>query len=96
MIEGLSGADSSVTHTKEEFQKAFQVLFGRVTSQEPINISHFLSVKVSCHCYAGDAELILNVNCKTATEAHSTVTIILYCTYLSKQLVTVEICKLDL
>ena len=65
MIEGLSGADSSVMHTKEEFQKAFQVLFGRVTSQEPINISHFLSVKVSCHCYAGDAELILNVNCKS-------------------------------
>ena len=77
MIEGLSGADSSVTHTKEEFQKAFQVLFGRVTSQEPINISHFLSVKVSCHCYAGDAELILNVNCKTTTKALSTVTIII-------------------
>lgn len=77
MIDGLSGADSSVTHTKEEFQKAFQVLFGRVTSQEPINMSHFLSVKVSCHCYAGDAELILNLNCKTTTKALSTVTIIL-------------------
>lgn len=69
LIQGLSGADTSVTHTKEEFQRAFQVLFGRISSQEPINISHFVSLKVSCHSHAGDKEIILNINCNTISMA---------------------------
>ncbi|KAJ7383820.1 hypothetical protein OS493_025692 [Desmophyllum pertusum] len=69
LIQGLSGAESSVTHTVEEFQKAFQVLFGRISSQESMNLSHLVSLKVCCHSHGGDDEIIINVNCGTITMA---------------------------
>ena len=53
-----------VTHTEDEFYKAFQVLFGRISSQEPVNLSHLVSLKVSCHSHGNDDEIIINVNCK--------------------------------
>ena len=53
-----------MVHTKEEFQKAFQVLFGRISDQEPINVSHLVSLRISCHSHGDDDEIIINVNCK--------------------------------
>ena len=70
LIQGLSGADGSVTHTTEELQKAFQVLFGRISSQEPINLLHSVSLKISCHSHADDDEIIINVNCKLMLTSH--------------------------
>jgi len=69
LIQGLSGADGSVTHTTEELQKAFQVLFGRISSQEPINLLHSVSLKISCHSHADDDEIIINVNSGAITMA---------------------------
>ncbi|KAL9951590.1 hypothetical protein ACROYT_G044274 [Oculina patagonica] len=67
LIRGLSGAENSVTYTEEEFQKAFQVLFGRISSQETMNLSHIVSLKVCCHSHGDDDEIIINVNCGTIT-----------------------------
>jgi len=70
LIQGLSGADSSVTYTLEEFQKAFQVLFGRISSQETMSLSHIVNLKVCCHSHSdNDDEIIINVNCGTITMA---------------------------
>ena len=45
-----------------------QVLFGRISSQETMNLLHIVSLKVCCHSHSGDDddEIIINVNCKYA------------------------------
>ncbi|XP_022800831.1 uncharacterized protein LOC111338596 [Stylophora pistillata] len=63
LIQGLSGAENSVTHTTEEFQRTFQVQFGRISSQETVSLSHLVSLKVCCQSHGDDDEIIINVNC---------------------------------
>ena len=41
-----------------------QVLFGRVSSQETMSLSHLVNLKVCCHSHGDDDEIIINVNCK--------------------------------
>ena len=52
----------------EFFDTVLQVLFGRISIQETMQLSHIVSLKVCCHSHSDDDddEIIVNVNCKYA------------------------------
>ncbi|XP_031551352.1 SCL-interrupting locus protein homolog isoform X2 [Actinia tenebrosa] len=62
LIKGLSGADNSTTHSKKEFQRTLEILHSRISGQDTLNLSNFLSLKATCHAHVDDDEMILNLH----------------------------------
>ncbi|EDO33988.1 predicted protein [Nematostella vectensis] len=61
-IKGLIGAENSVTHSKEEFDRALMVLHSRITGEDALTLTNFISFKACCHAHSGDDEVILNLH----------------------------------
>ncbi|XP_020901033.1 SCL-interrupting locus protein homolog [Exaiptasia diaphana] len=71
LVKGLMGAQQTATHSKQDFQKTFELLHSRFSGQEQLSLSNFISTKACCYAHTEAEELILNIQVGAVTMATS-------------------------
>ncbi|KXJ13897.1 SCL-interrupting locus protein-like [Exaiptasia diaphana] len=72
LVKGLMGAQQTATHSKQDFQKTFELLHSRFSGQEQLSLSNFISTKACCYAHTEAEELILNIQGSCAFASYKT------------------------
>ena len=59
----LLTSDDSISHTKEEFARAVQVMEAKICGKELLTLSHVVSLKANLYCCRKQDELIISLHC---------------------------------